>query len=74
MTLRTISNPPVHPVASNVFVDWHESFPGVLRLTIALVMLVVAVAVAGRRILWLVKLVRSRQPDHSRTREPREHA
>jgi Fe-S oxidoreductase len=60
--------------ASNVFADWHETFPGALRLTIALVMLVVAVALAGRRILWLVKLIRSGQADKSRTREPREHA
>ena len=33
-----------------------------LRLTLALLMLVVTAAVAGRRIFWLTKLIRSGQP------------
>ncbi len=32
-----------------------------LRLTIALLMLVLTAAFAGRRIAWLVKLIRSKQ-------------
>ncbi len=45
-----------------------------LRLTLALLMLVVTIAVAGRRIFWLFKLIRSGQADITRTREPKERA
>jgi Fe-S oxidoreductase len=38
-----------------------------LRLTLALLMLVVTAAVAGRRIFWLTKLIRSGQPAPGRT-------
>ena len=37
-----------------------------LRLTIALIMLVLTALIAGRRIVWLVKLVRSGSPAHGR--------
>ena len=45
-----------------------------LRLTLALLMLVVTVAVAGRRIVWLVKLIRSGKADKGRTDEHRSSA
>ncbi len=45
-----------------------------LRLTLALLMLVVTAAIAGRRIFWLFKLIRSGQPDKTRTRNPQERA
>jgi len=38
-----------------------------LRLTLALLMLVVTAAVAGRRIFWLTRLIRSGQPAPGRT-------
>ncbi|PZS19660.1 MAG: Fe-S oxidoreductase [Pseudonocardiales bacterium] len=38
-----------------------------MRLTLALLMLVVTAAVAGRRIFWLTKLIRSGQPAPGRT-------
>jgi Fe-S oxidoreductase len=41
-----------------------------LRLSVTLLMLVVTVAVAGRRILWLTKLIRSGQPERGRGRDP----
>jgi Fe-S oxidoreductase len=59
--------------ASGVFVDWHYTTPGVLRIVLAVAMLVVTAAVAGRRILWLIKLIRSGAADKNRTHEPREH-
>ena len=46
----------------------------VLRLVLALLMLVVTAAIAGRRIFWLFKLIRSGQPDKTRTRNPQERA
>jgi Fe-S oxidoreductase len=45
-----------------------------LRLTLALVMLVVTAAIAGRRIFWLFRLIRSGQPDKGRTHEQEERA
>jgi Fe-S oxidoreductase len=54
-------------VAHGVIIDWEWTFPGVLRLTLALAMLVVTLAVAGRRILWLVKLIRSGKKEEGRT-------
>jgi Fe-S oxidoreductase len=41
--------------------------PGALRLSVALAMLVVTIAVAGRRIAWLTRLIRSGRPDRGRT-------
>ncbi|MDT4970818.1 MAG: hypothetical protein QOG22_961, partial [Pseudonocardiales bacterium] len=38
-----------------------------LRLTLALLMLVVTAAVAGRRIFWHTRLIRSGQPAPGRT-------
>jgi Fe-S oxidoreductase len=61
-------------LASNVVFDWHESFPGVLRLVLALAMLVVTAAVAGRRIYWLFRLIRSGQKELGRTLDPRSRA
>jgi len=52
--------------ASGVFVDWEYTPVGWLRLTLGLGMAVVAFAVAGRRIAWLVKLIRSGNKDLSR--------
>jgi Fe-S oxidoreductase len=63
-----------HTVAHGVIIDWDWTFPGALRLTLALAMLVVTVAIAGRRILWLVKLIRAGAQDKDRTHQPREHA
>ena len=45
-----------------------------LRLTLALLMLVVTAAIAGRRIFWLMKLIRSGQPEHGRAQDPRPRA
>jgi hypothetical protein len=61
-------------VAENWFVDFGYTSPGALRIILALAMLVVTVAIAGRRIAWLVKLIRSGKADKNRTHEPREHA
>ena len=47
--------------------DVEETIPVALRLTLALLMLVVTVAVAGRRIAWLTKLIRSGTPAPGRT-------
>jgi Fe-S oxidoreductase len=54
------------PLANGVFVDWAYTPVGALRLTLGLAMLVVALLVAGRRILWLTKLIRSGKKDPSR--------
>jgi hypothetical protein len=54
-------------VAYGVFVDWNWTFPGALRLTLALALLVAAAAIAGRRIAWLVRLIRSGRPAPGRT-------
>src|SRR6478672_3659394 len=56
-----------HPVAYGTVFDWEYTAPGALRITLALLMLVVTVAVAGRRIAWLVKLIRSGRPAEGRT-------
>ncbi len=61
-----------HPQAySNVFVDWSYTSPGAVRLAIALAMLALTIALAGRRVGWLVKLIRSGKPDTTRRSEPR---
>jgi Fe-S oxidoreductase len=49
-------------MAEGVFVDWKEVYPGTLRLTLGLVMLVATIAIAGRRVSWLVRLIRSGTP------------
>ncbi len=56
-----------HTVAYGVVIDWSWTFPGALRLGLALAMLVVTAAIAGRRILWLVKLIRSGKKAEGRT-------
>jgi Fe-S oxidoreductase len=56
-----------HTVAHGVIIDWEWTDPGWLRITLALAMLVVTVAIAGRRIAWLVKLIRSGKKDNGRT-------
>jgi Fe-S oxidoreductase len=47
--------------------DWAYTPPGALRITLALAMLVITIAVAGRRIAWLVKLIRFGRPAEGRT-------
>jgi Fe-S oxidoreductase len=56
-----------HTVAHGVILDWDWTFTGPLRLILALAMLVATVAIAGRRIVWLVTLVRSGQKATGRT-------
>jgi Fe-S oxidoreductase len=56
-----------HTVAHGVIIDWDWTFPGALRLSLALVMLVATAAIAGRRIAWLVKLIRSGKEVEGRT-------
>jgi len=53
-------------LAHGVIIDWNWTNPGWLRITLALLMLVVTAAIAGRRILWLVKLIRSGKKDEGR--------
>jgi Fe-S oxidoreductase len=55
------------PVAYGTVFDWSYTTPGALRWTLALLMLVVTAALAGRRIVWLVRLIRSGRPAHGRT-------
>jgi Fe-S oxidoreductase len=67
--------PVSQPLAGNrIFVDWHYVPVGALRLTFALVMLVAAGAIAGRRIRWLVKLIRSGKKDLTRRIDPKQSA
>jgi Fe-S oxidoreductase len=56
-----------HTVAHGVIIDWEWTFPGPIRLTLALAMLVGTAAIAGRRIAWLVKLIRSGKKAERRT-------
>jgi Fe-S oxidoreductase len=56
-----------HTVAHGVIIDWSWTFPGALRLGLALAMLVVTAAVASRRIMWLIRLIRSGTKAESRT-------
>ena len=56
-----------HPVAYGKVFDWAYTPPGALRITLALAMLVITIAVAGRRIAWLVKLIRFGRPAEGRT-------
>ncbi len=56
-----------HPVAYGKVFDWVYTPPGALRITLAIAMLVITIAVAGRRIAWLVKLIRSGRPAKGRT-------
>jgi hypothetical protein len=53
-------------VAHGVIIDWEWTNPGWLRIVLALAMLIVTAAVAGRRIAWLVKLIRSGKKDDGR--------
>ena len=61
-------------VAHGVIIDWNYTPVGWLRLSLALLMLVVTAAVAGRRILWLVKLIRSGKKVEGRTDDIGERA
>jgi len=56
-----------HPVLAGGITDWTYTSPGALRIVLALVMLVVTAAIAGRRIAWLTKLIRSGKPALGRT-------
>jgi Fe-S oxidoreductase len=56
-----------HTVAHGVIIDWNWTFPGALRLSLALAMLLFTAAIAGRRIAWLVKLIRSGKKVEGRT-------
>ena len=56
-----------HSVLAGGVTDWTYTAPGALRIVLALVMLVVTAAVAGRRIAWLTKLIRSGKPARGRT-------
>jgi Fe-S oxidoreductase len=58
---------PSTTLASGVLIDWDYTFPGWLRIGLALAMLLATAAVAGRRIMWLVRLIRSGRPDDGRT-------
>ena len=53
-------------LAHGVIIDWNWTNPGWLRITLALLMLAVTAAIAGRRILWLIKLIRSGKKDEGR--------
>ncbi len=53
-------------LAENWFVDWNYLDPGWWRIGIGIAMLVITAAVAGRRIAWLTKLIRSGTPDKTR--------
>jgi Fe-S oxidoreductase len=59
------------PVAYGTVFDWSFTSPGPLRWTLALLMLVLTAAIAGRRIAWLVRLIRSGRPALGRTDELR---
>jgi Fe-S oxidoreductase len=54
-------------LAENWFVDFHYTDPGWVRIGLAIAMLLVTVAFAGRRIAWLVRLIRSGKPAPGRT-------
>ncbi len=64
----TLSASP-HPVAYGTVFDWQYTPPGALRITLTLLMLVVTAVVAGRRIAWLVRLIRSGRPAAGRTEQ-----
>ncbi|MGI8680483.1 MAG: heterodisulfide reductase-related iron-sulfur binding cluster [Jatrophihabitans sp.] len=53
-------------MAENWFADWEYASPGWVRIGLAIAMLVVTAAIAGRRIRWLVKLIRSGKQDRTR--------
>jgi Fe-S oxidoreductase len=53
-------------LAYGKILDWEMTGPGWLRAGIFLAMLVLTVAVAGRRIAWLVRLIRSGRPAEGR--------
>jgi Fe-S oxidoreductase len=56
-----------HTVAHGVIIDWDYTTPGAIRWAFALGMLVLTVAIAGRRIAWLVRLIRSGKKAEGRT-------
>jgi Fe-S oxidoreductase len=54
------------PVAAGL-ADWVYTAPGALRIVLAVAMLVATAAIAGRRIAWLTRLIRSGRPAPGRT-------
>ena len=62
------ASPPA--VAYGTIFDWRYTSPGALRIVLALLMLAVTAAIAGRRIAWLVRLIRSGRPAPGRTDRP----
>jgi Fe-S oxidoreductase len=69
-----VVSPRQHPLGYGRVLDWDYSPPGWLRITLAVAMLLITVAVAGRRIAWLVRLIRSGQPALGRTDRIKERA
>ncbi len=57
------------PLADGVFIDWSYTSPGWLRWSLALAMLVATAAIAGNRVAWLVRLIRSGRPAPGRSDE-----
>ncbi len=55
------------PIAYGKIFDWAYTAPGVLRIVLTVAMLLVTAVLAGRRIAWLIKLIRSGQTDLGRT-------
>jgi Fe-S oxidoreductase len=53
-------------LATGVFVDWEYVFPGWLRIGFGIGMLLAALALAGRRVGWLIKLIAAGKPAHGR--------
>ena len=62
MASTAVVNSGQHALGYGRVLDWDYTAPGWLRIILAVAMLLVTVAVAGRRIAWLVKLIRSGQP------------
>ena len=72
MASTAIVNSGQHVLGYGRVLDWDYTAPGWLRISLAVAMLVITVAVAGRRIAWLVKLIRSGQPALGRTERIKE--
>src|SRR5437879_5369712 len=62
-----LASSPVTIEARDKIIDWNYTAPGALRIVLAVAMLLITAAVAGRRIAWLVKLIRSGRPAVGRT-------
>jgi Fe-S oxidoreductase len=61
-----------HVLSYGRVLDWDYTAPGWLRISLAVAMLLITVVVAGRRIAWLVRLIRSGQPALGRTERIKE--